>query len=88
MTLTPKKEPLEKTERQSIMDNPETLATLGTQDTGSRKTNQNKKQHRKRKRVATLTLPKIQVGAEQLLLLIGHQHITHAYSRIREKCWQ
>jgi len=44
------------------MDNPETLATLGTQDTGSRKTNQNKKQHRKRKRVATQTLPKIQVG--------------------------
>jgi len=38
------------------MDNLETLATLGTQDTGWRQTAQ-KTQHRKRKRYAARTTP-------------------------------
>ena len=39
------------------MDNPEKLATFGTQDAGRRQTKQNTK-HRKLKRWATQTLPK------------------------------
>jgi hypothetical protein len=42
--------------RQSIMDSPETLSTLGIQDTGRRLT-QNTTQHRKRKRTTTRTSP-------------------------------
>ena len=41
------------------MDNPDTLATSGTHDTGRRQTKPKKeKQYRKLKRLATQTLPK------------------------------
>jgi hypothetical protein len=46
---------LEKTEGKSRMDNPETLATLGTQDEDKQKQNT---QHRKLKELATRTPPK------------------------------
>ena len=41
---------LGKTKGQSRMDNPETLLTLGTCDTGQRQTKQSKTQHRKLKK--------------------------------------
>jgi hypothetical protein len=45
------------------MDNPETLATLDTQDTGQRQTKQ-KMQHRKLNRAAVLTHPRTEEKTE------------------------
>jgi len=58
------------------MDNPETLVTLDTQDTGEIQTNQ-KVQHRKLKRWATRTPPKsgwiqVLVKGKEFLLLKRH----------------
>jgi len=49
------------------MDNPETMLTLGTQDTGQRQTKQNATQYRKLKRWATRThqIPGVNPGARE-----------------------